>query len=95
MGPSVPLEVYWQLSVGVGIAGGGSYVSMYSVNWPCNFVMRVVATHSYVVSVAFLVDIVTTDWRLAVVVVARFASTWEWVFSICYWTDMFACLVAA
>ena len=57
--------------------------------------MRVVAAHSYVVSVAFVVDNVPTAWRSDVFAVARFASAWAWFCSICSWTDVFSCPVAA
>ena len=61
---------------GVDIVGGGSDASAYSVNWRCNFVMRVVDADSSEVSVALVVDKVPTAWCLAVVVVERFASAW-------------------
>ena len=79
----------------VGINGGDSDASVYSVNWRCNFVMRVVSARSSIVRVAFMVDNILTAWRLAVVAVARFASALVWVCSICSWTAGFAYPVAA
>ena len=79
----------------MGIPGGGSDVSVYSVNLRCNFVMRVVVARSSVVIVAFVVDNFPTAWCLSVVVVARFESAWAWVCSVCSWTAVFACPVAA
>ena len=76
---------------GVGVKGGDSDASVYIMNWRCNFVMRVVAARSYSVIVSFVVDNVPTAWGLAVVALARFASDWEWVCSICSWTAAFAC----
>ena len=64
------------------VAGGGSDVSVYRLNWRCNFVMRVFAKHSSEVSVAFMVDNVTTAWQSAVVAVERFESAWAWVCSV-------------
>ena len=61
---------------GVGVTGSGCDASVYSVNWRCNFLMRVVAARSSAVSVAFLVDNVPTAWLSDVVVVARFVSAW-------------------
>ena len=63
--------------VGVGVAGGGSDASFYSVNWRCNFVMRVVSACSYAVSIAFVVYKFTTAWTSAVVAVARFQRDWS------------------
>ena len=74
---------------GVDIVGGGSDASAYSVNWRCNFVMRVVDAHSSAVSVAFVVDIVTSAWGLAVVAVERFASASAWFCSIFSCTTVF------
>ena len=79
----------------VGVAGGGSDASMYSVNCRCNFVIRVVSARSSALSVALVVDKVPNFWRPAVIAVARFASPWAWVCSICSRTDAFYCLVAA
>ena len=90
-----PLESIVTRARGVGVAGGGSDASVYSVNWRCNSVVRVVAVQSSAVSVAFVVDNVPTAWRSAVVAVARFASAWACVYCICYWTAVFACQVAA
>ena len=60
----------------VGVVGGGSDASVYSVNWCCNFLMRVVFAQSSVVSVAFVVDKAPTDWWSAVVMVEMFANDW-------------------
>ena len=90
-----PLGSIGTRAQGVGVAGGGSNVSVCSVNCCCKFVMRVVAARGSVVIVAYMVDIVPTAWRLAVVAVARFVSAWAWVYSICSWTAAFACPVAA
>ena len=79
----------------MGVAGGGSDASVYSVNWRCKFLMTVVAARSSKVSVVFVVDNVPTSWRSAVVAVSRFASAWAWVCCICSWTAVFACPVAA
>ena len=40
----------------MGVIGGGSDASVFSVNWSCKFVMRVVAARSSEVSVVFVVD---------------------------------------
>ena len=74
---------------GVGVTGGVSDASMYSVNWRCNLVMRVVDARSSAVSVAFVVDIVTSAWGLSVVAVERFASSSAWFCSIFSCTTVF------
>ena len=82
MGLAVPFGFYRHASPGVGVAGGGSHASMYSVNQRFNFVMRLVSAKSHAVSVAFVVENVPTAWRSDVVAVAKFVSAWAWVCSI-------------
>ena len=82
MGLAVPFGFYMHASPGVGVAGGGSHASMYSVNQRFNFVMRLVAARSSTVRVVFVVDNIHTAWRSAMVTVARFASAWAWLCSI-------------
>ena len=89
-----PLESIGTRVRGVGVTGGESDASVHSVNRRCNVVMRVVAARSSAVIVAFVVDNVPTACQLDVVAVARFASAWEWISSICSWTAAFACPVA-